>query len=117
MGKVKEYNRTLEILLSEDDILARNEAVYLRKAIVHGPYQSDEHYLDVQFRLLREDLCRPLRAGIRDYRANLNNNAIHNRNNSRNSLLVYTDVQFVGIELNNQDGKMLAYLRLSQVLF
>jgi hypothetical protein len=115
-GPPPEDFRTLEIQLSEDDILYQNEAVYLRKAIVQGPYQDDEHYLDVQFRLMREDLCRPLRAGIHEIWANqANNNNGNNRGNNRNSLFVYRDVRFAGIELHNQDAKFLAYIRLSQV--
>jgi hypothetical protein len=112
-GPPPEDFRTMDVQLSEDDILTQNEAVYLRKAIIQGTYTDDEHYLDVQFRLLREDLCRPLRAGIYEFRAAQNNNNHHNR--GRNSLLVYRDVRFAGIELHTQDGKILAYLRLSPV--
>ncbi|XP_030831565.1 NFX1-type zinc finger-containing protein 1-like [Strongylocentrotus purpuratus] len=40
---------------------------YLRANIKKGKYESVEHYLDVQFRLLREDFVRPLRKGISEY--------------------------------------------------
>ena len=40
---------------------------YLRPNIVRGKYHSWDHYLDVQFRLLREDFIGPLRDGISDY--------------------------------------------------
>lgn len=40
---------------------------FLRENIVKGAYEDAEHYLDVQFRLLREDFIRPLRNGIQEY--------------------------------------------------
>ncbi|XP_072013675.1 NFX1-type zinc finger-containing protein 1-like [Amphiura filiformis] len=40
---------------------------YLRKNIVDGGYTDVNHYLDVQFRLLREDFVAPLRSGIKEY--------------------------------------------------
>jgi hypothetical protein len=36
---------------------------FLRKNITNGAYQNVHHYLDVQFRLLREDYLCPLREG------------------------------------------------------
>ncbi|XP_052131340.1 NFX1-type zinc finger-containing protein 1-like [Frankliniella occidentalis] len=44
---------------------------YLRRNVVVGPYNDVEHYLDVQFRLLREDFVRPLRDGIKEYEKKL----------------------------------------------
>ncbi|XP_069182127.1 NFX1-type zinc finger-containing protein 1 isoform X3 [Procambarus clarkii] len=40
----------------------------LRPNITKGKYESCGHYLDVQFRLLREDFMRPLREGVTAYR-------------------------------------------------
>ena len=40
------------------------ERPFLRKNITKGRYDDAEHYLDVQFRLLREDFLEPLREGI-----------------------------------------------------
>ena len=37
---------------------------FLRRNKIDGSYNDVEHYLDVQFRLLREDFVRPLREGI-----------------------------------------------------
>jgi hypothetical protein len=42
---------------------------FLRKNIIHGPYQSLNHYLDVHFRLLREDFLIPLREGIFEFQS------------------------------------------------
>ena len=38
----------------------------IRKNILKGRYDDAEHYLDVQFRLLREDFLEPLREGIHE---------------------------------------------------
>ncbi|KAJ8938435.1 hypothetical protein NQ314_011471 [Rhamnusium bicolor] len=35
------------------------ESPFLRPNVIKGPYQSVNHYLDVQFRLLREDFVSP----------------------------------------------------------
>nr|XP_006812408.1 PREDICTED: NFX1-type zinc finger-containing protein 1-like [Saccoglossus kowalevskii] len=40
---------------------------FIRPNIVSGGYKGVEHYLDVQFRLLREDFMAPLRDGISAY--------------------------------------------------
>ncbi|XP_038070448.1 NFX1-type zinc finger-containing protein 1-like [Patiria miniata] len=40
---------------------------FLRKNIIKGRYESVEHYLDVQFRLLREDFVAPLREGVNEF--------------------------------------------------
>ena len=40
---------------------------FLRANKVEGAYRGVDHYLDVQFRLLREDFIRPLRNGIHEY--------------------------------------------------
>ena len=41
---------------------------FLRVNIVDGSYNDLEHYLDVQFRLMREDFIIPLRQGIKELR-------------------------------------------------
>lgn len=41
---------------------------FLRPNIVEGSYNDVEHYLDVQFRLLREDCFGPLRDGLSKYK-------------------------------------------------
>ncbi|XP_053404555.1 NFX1-type zinc finger-containing protein 1-like [Mercenaria mercenaria] len=40
---------------------------FLRRNKVEGEYDDLDHYLDVQFRLLREDFVGPLREGITEY--------------------------------------------------
>lgn len=44
-----------------------NESPFLRPNIVDRPYENINQYLDIQFRLLREDFVRPLREGICRY--------------------------------------------------
>ena len=56
----------------------------LRKNKIKGRYHNIEHYLDVQFQLLREDFLRPLRNGIKHYRE-------HNNRSYPNDL--YQDVR------------------------
>ena len=46
--------------------IASHERPFLRKNILKGRYEDAEHYLDVQFRLLREDFLEPLREGIHE---------------------------------------------------
>ena len=46
---------------------------FLRVNVVNGYYKDLEHYLDVQFRLLREDCISPLRDGIMQLRKDCGN--------------------------------------------
>lgn len=58
---------TMSIVPNLDDIL-NNQDIFLRKNITNGSYNNVNHYLDVQFRLLREDFMRPLREGISEFK-------------------------------------------------
>ena len=55
--------RRLSVVPTQGDILS-GERPFLRRNKIDGSYNDVEHYLDVQFRLLREDFVRPLREGI-----------------------------------------------------
>ena len=56
----------LEILPQIDDLKSGpNFRPFLRSNIIKGKYRDWDHYLDVQFRLLREDFIAPLRDGIK----------------------------------------------------
>jgi len=55
--------RSLGIFPSRVEILVPKEP-NLRSNVVKGAYASVEDYLDVQFKLLREDYIEPLRTGI-----------------------------------------------------
>ena len=58
--------RDLSIVPDATDLLCSKP--FLRKNITDGKFNDLEHYLDVQFRLLREDFVMPLRRGIRQLR-------------------------------------------------
>ncbi|CAG4956216.1 unnamed protein product [Colias eurytheme] len=58
--------RELSVLPTTDDLL--DSQPYIRPNIVDGAYASIDHYLDVQFRLLREDCYGPIREGIMQFR-------------------------------------------------
>ena len=66
------------------------ERPFLRKNITKGRYEDAEHYLDVQFRLLREDFLEPLREGIHEIVQNV-------PKRQRNQLMrCYPGAQIVG---------------------
>lgn len=46
-----------------------SKTVILSPNIIKGQYDNVEHYIDVQFRLLREDVIAPMREGIQCYKA------------------------------------------------
>ena len=57
----------MSIIPTLSDILF-DQNPFLRKNITNGAYNSVHHYLDVQFRLLREDYLQPLRDGVYNFR-------------------------------------------------
>lgn len=57
----------------------------MRKNISNGAYQNVTHYLDVQFRLLREDFLQPLRDGVRKLREIICAARLKNRLMTRNN--------------------------------
>ena len=59
-----EHFTTLELLPAAKEIQSDEKKPFLRPNIIRGAYQNWDHYLDVQFRLLREDFVAPLRRGI-----------------------------------------------------
>jgi len=61
--------RQIPIIPTIDEILTPDDS-FLRPNKTAGAYNSADHYLDVQFRLLREDFLRPLKNGIQEFRKN-----------------------------------------------
>jgi hypothetical protein len=84
--------RDISIYPSPEEVLSAKLS-FLRPNIVDGPYLDVEHYLDVQFRLMREDFVRPLREGIQ---ATIKNT--YNRKCESQSVKMYRDVKFLGYE-------------------
>ena len=62
--------RDLPICPTNKEITTQ-ERPFLRNNITEGRYDNAEHYLDVQFRLLREDFIEPLREGIHEIVQNI----------------------------------------------
>lgn len=85
------------------DILSNHEP-FIRKNIVNGKYLAVDHYLDVQFRLLREDFVRPLRNGITEYRQIRNDPKARATKKFRiNDLNVYQNVKMHGSRMLHND--------------
>lgn len=60
--------RDLTIFPTPEEILSPDRP-YLRINLVDKAYSNVDHYLDVQFRLMKEDYVRPLREGIVAYKS------------------------------------------------
>ncbi|KAJ8731576.1 hypothetical protein PYW07_004740 [Mythimna separata] len=65
----KNYFKNLSIFPTQDDLLSAN-VIPIQPNIINGAYPSVEDYLDIQFKLLREDCFGPLREGICKYLEN-----------------------------------------------
>lgn len=85
--------KELSVLPTPGDI-SLVEKPFVRKNITQGKYKDAEHYLDVQFRLLREDFVRPLRNGIRDFRSD--------KWSKFRDVRIYRNVQVIGSELKDR---------------
>lgn len=55
------------MLPAPEEIKHHDRKPFLRSNKIKGSYDNWDHYLDVQFRLLREDFVAPLRSGIHGY--------------------------------------------------
>lgn len=58
--------REISIYPTSEEI-TNSECSFVRKNKVEGSYRDVNQYLDIQFRLLREDFVAPLRQGVSDY--------------------------------------------------
>ncbi|XP_076063757.1 NFX1-type zinc finger-containing protein 1-like isoform X2 [Oratosquilla oratoria] len=67
-GEPPEDFRELSVIPTGYDF-SKTIKPFLRKNIIEGKYRDGEHYLDIQFRLLREDFVRPLRNAILSFRS------------------------------------------------
>ena len=89
-GPPPEDFRTISIFPTSKDIYPDND-IFLRVNKLKGGYENVEHYLDVQFRLMREDFVAPLREGIKQYLEQLRMRNIGRLNDIR----VYHDVRIL----------------------
>jgi hypothetical protein len=101
--------RKMSICPNRDDIYLKR-LPFFRKNIVKGKYFSVDHYLDVHFRLLREDFVRPLRNGINEYLSAIKRNQPYNR---IDGIRVYSNVR-IGDSPQN-DCVFNAYFDVSEV--
>ena len=60
--------REINIVPTVDDL--NNFKPFLRQNKIDEKFKNLDSYLDIQFRLLREDFVRPLREGIREFKEN-----------------------------------------------
>ncbi|KAI1714330.1 AAA domain-containing protein [Ditylenchus destructor] len=106
--------RNLSVIPVREDFEEGDKTVYLRPNKIHGNYDDGEHYLDVHFRLLREDLIRPLRDGIQEYRQQMRarQRSAQFKPSKKPDLYVYRDVQVFEGELYQQTGQLLNYVKL-----
>lgn len=85
--------REINICPESRELLGHGE-LFLRKNIVSGKYDGVESYLDIQFRLLRENFIRPWRENILEYQYNCSVNASNIVNDKK--LNVYRNVRILG---------------------
>ncbi|KRT83392.1 hypothetical protein AMK59_4487, partial [Oryctes borbonicus] len=78
--------RSISLYPLPAEITNRTKA-FVRKNIIEGAYRNVDHYLDIQFRLLREDFVKPLREGICDYKE---------ENKKIQNIKIYQNVKFLG---------------------
>ncbi|XP_046576441.1 NFX1-type zinc finger-containing protein 1-like [Haliotis rubra] len=88
--------RNLEMYPNPED-LQLNQEVFLRRNKEKGRYPDLNTYLDVQFRLLREDYIQPLRKGIQDYK---NSKKKGESPKKTSDLRLYNDVRIIGSVCN-----------------
>lgn len=69
MYKPPDDFRAVSVVPTATELLT-NKQPFLRKNKAYGSYNDTEHYLDIQFRLLREDYIAPLRESIHEYKTN-----------------------------------------------
>lgn len=85
--------RSLSVSPTVEDLCNSNPC--LRASQIKDPYDSIEHYLDVQFNLLREDFICPLRRGLNQYTNSSSQGGLKNRD-----VRVYKEVQLVASIIN-----------------
>ena len=123
VGSPPEDFRELTIVPHRDDIFTEKKP-FLRKNLVQGAYENLDHYLDVQFRLLREDFLRPLREGI----INLVDNGIDHQQGVFKDIRIYRKVKILyplcsrsglrhHIEFDNKNLKRVKWENSKRLIF
>ncbi|CAH1406157.1 unnamed protein product [Nezara viridula] len=77
----------------------------LKPNIIQGSYDSTDHYLDLHFKILKEDFVCAVRQGIEQYRSEIFGGKV-----KRNSLLhLYKNVSSIGISIDKYNLKSKIY--------
>jgi len=88
MGKLpEEFTKTFRTQHIHPTINDIEYVKFLPINLEKGPYKSEDHYLETQFHLLREDFIYPLRKALKYYRTNKTTNGTN---------LVCSNVSFEG---------------------
>ncbi|CAF1076922.1 unnamed protein product [Adineta ricciae] len=87
--------RQLPIVPSINEIRLEKRP-YLRKNIIDGIYESAKHYIDIHFRLLREDFIGPLRDGIHQY--------LYKTEGKNYNIRIYENVHSLGSQITPRSG-------------
>ncbi|UJR19289.1 hypothetical protein I4U23_022418 [Adineta vaga] len=95
IGQPPNNYRQLSIVPDIRELLS-DERPYLRKNIINGVYENAQQYLDIHFRLLREDFVGPLRDGIRDY--------LSKSERKNHNIRIYENVHLRGSRLTQRNG-------------
>ena len=89
--------RTLNITPTWEDVCLDVDP-FLRPNIVKGAYPDVNTYLDIQFRLLREDFFYPLRVGLLSYKNQLDRKYARRSDNIR----LYHDVKILSYDMKRE---------------
>uniref|UniRef100_A0AC34FF88 NFX1-type zinc finger-containing protein 1 n=1 Tax=Panagrolaimus sp. ES5 TaxID=591445 RepID=A0AC34FF88_9BILA len=93
--------RCLSLIPSPEELNIEFEP-YLRSAKIDEPYVDTEHYLDVHFRLLREDLISPLRTGIEEIKT------------GKARMCLYKNVKILEVALHLSSGEYIHYAKIHE---
>ncbi|ERL94133.1 hypothetical protein D910_11415 [Dendroctonus ponderosae] len=91
--------RQIEIIPCAQEILS-DESPFLRPNIIDRPFSDINQYLDIQFRLLREDFVAPLRRGIKTFLRN--ESKPRKKWKKLESVKIYRPVRFLHAEAVNE---------------
>ncbi|WAR28359.1 ZNFX1-like protein [Mya arenaria] len=93
--------RMIPVLPTNDEIKGFIQP-FLRKNVTDGDYMDLDHYLDVQFRLLREDYVGPLREGIIQYDTQLKDRSTTRQGKQNSDLKMYERVRVLSPVISDQ---------------
>ncbi|WAR28363.1 ZNFX1-like protein [Mya arenaria] len=93
--------RMIPVLPTNDEIKGY-VLPFLRKNVTEGDYMDLDHYLDVQFRLLREDYVGPLREGIIQYTTQLQDKSYAEKGKRNSDLKMYERIRVLSPHISEQ---------------